>query len=72
MAAGCAIYAALGFIIYRSNLAGNQWGIVNSYWNALNNVVTPLAFMVLFGERYDGWQWLGFLLVAAGVLLIGK
>lgn len=65
-------YAALGWVIYTSDKTGAQWGIVNSYWNAVNNIVTPLAMMYLFNESYTGMQWCGMVVIAAGILLLGS
>ena len=67
---GMGTYALLGWIILRSDRSGAQWGIVNSYWNALNNIITPLAMMFLFGESYTHTQWLGIVVIAAGILLL--
>lgn len=69
--AGILSYAALALIIYTSNRMGLSWGIANSYWNAMNNLVTPLVFMLLFGEKYTLIQWIGFFVISIGILLVG-
>lgn len=68
---GVAAYASLGYLIFKSDQSGAQWGIVNSYWNAINNVVTPLAMMYFFNEHYTTTQWMGIVVIAAGILLMG-
>ena len=69
--AGIVAYAALGGIIYTSDREGMMWGISNSYWNAVNNIVTPAVFMIFFGEKYSAMQWVGFGVISAGILLVG-
>lgn len=70
-AVGVAAYACLGIVIYTSDYAGLMWGVSNSYWNAVNNLVTPLVFMLVFGEQYSATQWVGFAVISAGILLVG-
>jgi len=69
--AGIVSYSALALIIYTSNRMGLSWGITNSYWNAINNLVTPLVFMLIFGEKYTLIQWIGFFVISVGILLVG-
>lgn len=68
---GMASYALLSIIIYTSDSLGLLWGVSNSYWNAINNLVTPLVFMLWFGETYTAMQWVGFAVISFGILLVG-
>lgn len=68
---GLLSYAIVGGIVYISDSAGLMWGVSNSYWNAINNLVTPLVFMLYFGEVYSTCQWCGFAVISLGILLVG-
>jgi len=71
LAVGLISYALIGGIIYSSDRSGAMWGISNSYWNAFNNLVTPLVFMLVFGEVYSATQWVGFAVISLGILIVG-
>jgi len=71
-AIGITGYAAIGWLVSLADKSGFQWGIINAYWNALNNIATPLAFTLLFNERYSTTQWIGIVAISIGIALVAS
>lgn len=71
-AIGVSGYALIGWLISLADKSGFQWGILNAYWNALNNIVTPLAFTLFFNERYSTTQWIGIVAISIGIALVAS
>lgn len=69
LAVGIPAYNLLAYTIYL-NYPTMEMGRVNSYWNALNNVVTAAAGALLFDEAYGVREWVGFIFISLGVYLI--
>jgi len=71
LATGIVSYGLLSMFIYTSDSMGLLWGVSNSYWNAVNNLVTPAVFMLFFRETYTTTQWIGFGVISLGILIVG-
>jgi len=58
-----------GFALFQTNIRKN--GVVlSSIFMKLGLLVSMLISMVVFGERPEIWQWLGFILAVAAIILI--
>lgn len=65
-----ALYAIDPLLFFKAlNLQGI--GIVNALWDTLSTVLIALIGTFVFGEDITGTQWIGILLCAAGIFLIG-
>lgn len=58
-----------GFVLFQMNIRKN--GVVlSSIFMKLGLLVSMLISMAVFGERPEIWQWLGFILAVAAIILI--
>jgi hypothetical protein len=63
-------YIGVIFFLIRSLTQGNVL-FVNAMWDGMSGIIESIAAYFILGERMDKWyQYLGILLVAAGLMLM--
>ncbi len=63
-------YAGLGFM-WTTLLKNNPLGLTNLYWNAMTNWGN-IVVGAWFGEQLSSSQYIGAILITAGILLLGQ
>lgn len=63
-------YNALGWKL-TSALKNNSLILTNSYWDGLSNIMTTILGWS-FGERPSVNQWIGIILISAGIFVLHK
>lgn len=63
-------YNALGWKL-TSALKNNSLILTNSYWDGLSNIMTTILGWSL-GERPSANQWIGIILISAGIFVLHK
>lgn len=63
-------YNALAFTLTRA-LKNNNLILVNSYWDAISNIMTTTLGWAL-GERPSKEQWIGIALISVGLFFLRK
>ena len=66
---GFTLYNVLAYVLYMK-LPKQNLALVNAYWDALSNIATTLAGVIVFKEKYNACQWTGFVMITLGVALL--
>lgn len=60
----------LGYIAWLFVLSREKLSIAFALSGSTLYLLTAIASWYFFGERLSGWQWLGFVLISTGVVLV--